>query len=69
MSQSKQDKRRKALERLQAESLDLLNQRSSLQCQSYTLIPPCDNEIRLAHEINILKVRLGMDQPIQESIF
>ena len=69
MPQNKHDKRVKTLRRLQGESFDLLNQRSSLQCQSYVLIPPYDEEIRLAQEIDRIKVNLGMDQPTSESIF
>ena len=69
MAQSKQDKQRSALTRLHAESQALQDQRESLQCQTYGLIAPCDKEINIRHEINILEYRLGMAGSVSECPF
>jgi hypothetical protein len=52
------------LARLQAEK----DQRESLQVQSFRLIAPCNEELRLSGEAYNLKVKLGLNMPV-EAIF
>lgn len=53
---SKQAKQESALNRLISQAEDLRTQRARLQSQSleFVIIAPCDNEIRIAQEINRL---------------
>jgi len=58
--QTKQQRQQAALNRLLSQVTKLWDQRNSLQSQSYSLIAPCDNELRLAQEVNRLRYNLGL---------
>ncbi len=59
MAQSKQQKQQKALTRLLSELQTEKESRASLQTQSYGLIEPSENEMRISKEIFNLNCAMG----------
>lgn len=62
MAQTKQQKQQTALNKLLQAMQAEKESRQSLQAQSYHLIEPSQNELRLSIEISNLKVTMGLQQ-------
>ena len=69
MAQSKQQKQQKALTRLLYELQTEKESRASLQCQSYGLIEPSENEMRISREIFNLNCAMGLSFQAEECPF
>jgi len=67
--QSKQQKRLKALNNLIAQAEEMRSQRARLQTQVYYTIVPCNQELRLAQDINRLRLALGLSAQVRECPF
>jgi len=68
---SKQEKRHAALKTLESQAEDLRNQRATIQSQAleFVTIAPCDNELRIAEEINRVRHALGLSSQVSECPF
>ena len=71
MPQSKRQKQGKALRNLESRLQVERESRQALQLQtvSYYLIPPSDEELRLAQEVNNIKRVMGLDFQNEPSPF
>lgn len=67
MAQTKRQKQEKALNRLLAELQAEKESREGLQCQSYGLVEPSENEMRISQEVFNLNCAMGLSQ--EESPF